>query len=204
MPKPSRRAQGRFGRHLWGFASGLMPRLEGRIGTAGAIRWMARHMPEYDRAFAKLGPLRCHLACVVASLLNGCEYCGYGHARALQLYYFRERGKLFPLDEHQLIALSHVGNQELHLRLSQALTDAGMADDIALVQRLYALKFEGAAVRSTEDRKLQYLIQIFDMLNACGAEQRIPFDEEKDPISQDAALKERYDQARQQQRPARA
>jgi hypothetical protein len=41
------------------------------------------------------------------------------------------------------------------------------------------------------------------VLNACGVEQRIPFDEEKDPISQDTALKERYDQARQQQRLAR-
>jgi hypothetical protein len=200
--RKSRWAQGRFGHHLWGFASALMPRLEGRMGTEGAIRWMARHMPEYDRALVKMGPLRCHLACVVASLLNGCEYCANGHTRALQLYYFRERGVLFPLDENELTALSHVGSQELHTRLEKALTDAGLAEEIALVRRIRALKFEGAAARSAEDRRLEHLIQMFDVLNACGVDQRIPFDEEKDPISQDTALQERYDQARQQQRPA--
>ncbi len=189
-------ALGRFGRHLWGFSPALMPRIVERLGPVGALRWMARNMPQYDKAMEKLGPLRCHLACVAASLTNGCAYCAYGHARPFLLYYFRDHGALFPLDEHGLIGLSHVADEELNERLEQALSQAGLPQEIEMVRRIRALKLDGDLPRSEEDRHLAHLIQMFDVLNACGIERLVPFDDGHDPISKDTELKARYAQAR--------
>lgn len=187
---------GRIGRQLWGFAPILMPRIVERLGPVHAVRWMARNMPEYERILKLMGPIRCHLACVAASLLNGCAYCAYGHARPIQLYYFRNTGKLFPLDEHELIALSHVADEELTTRLEQALETAGLREEIAMFRRLRALKFGGAIPESDDDRRLLHLIRMFDVLNSCGIDRLVPWDDAHDPVARDKALQERYAQAR--------
>lgn len=187
---------GQIGRRLWGFAPVLMPRIVERLGPVGALRWMARNMPVYERTLKEMGPIRCHLACVVASLLNGCSYCAYGHARPIQLYYFRDRGALFPLDEHELIALSHLEDRELNTRLEQALEAAGMREEIALFRRLRALKFGEAAPESEEDRRLLHLLQMFDVLNSCGIDRLVPWDDAHDPVYRDKELQARYAQAR--------
>jgi hypothetical protein len=187
---------GQIGRHLWGFAPVLMPRIVERMGPVGAVRWMGKNMPEYERILKTMGPIRCHLACMVASLLNGCAYCAYGHARPIQLYYFRDRGALFPLDEHELIALSHVEDQELSSRLEQALEAAGMREEISLIRRLRALKFDGAVPESEEDRRLVHLLHMFEVLNSCGIDRLVPWDDAHDPVYRDKELQARYAQAR--------
>ncbi len=203
LEKLSAWALGRIGYRLWGFAPVLMPRIVERLGPLGALRWMGANMPRYERILKEMGPIRCHLACVVASLLNGCAYCAYGHARPIQLYYFRERGALFPLDEHELIALSHLSDQELITRLEQALEAAGMREEIAMFRRLRALKFDGAAAETEEDRRLLHLLYMFDVLNSCGIERYVPWDDAHDPVYRDKALQERYAQARLDASPPR-
>jgi hypothetical protein len=143
-----------------------------------------------------MGPIRCHLACVVASLFNSCAYCAYGHARAMELHYFRENGRLFPLDEHELIGLSHVEHGEAQARLERALQAAGMAEEIPMVQRIQAMKLESALPISEEDKRLAHLVEMFNVLNSCGIDNQVPFDNAHDPINRDAAIQARYAEAR--------
>ena len=36
-------------RRLWGLTAGLMPVLVDRLGAFGALRWMVRNLPRYER-----------------------------------------------------------------------------------------------------------------------------------------------------------
>src|SRR5262245_32356633 len=129
-----------LGRQLWGFSPRLMPEIVGRLGPLGALGWFAANMPRYERTLHVLGPLRTHLLCLDISLLNGCPYCIYGHAYAFELHYLKERGRLFPLDEHEIVALHRLEPNLLSQRLDDALQAAALAEEIPLLDRLQALR----------------------------------------------------------------
>ena len=85
-------------RMMWGFPPRMIPVIVESLGPARGVLWFAVNMPRYLWTLYVLGPVRTHLACVVISLYNGCTYCAFGHAYALELLYLRERKRVFPLD----------------------------------------------------------------------------------------------------------
>jgi len=184
-------------RRMWGLPVALMPVLVDRRGPLGAIRWMATNLPRYERMLKDLGPIRGHLVSAFVSMLNGCYYCAFAHARAFQLYYFKERGALFPMDEHQMVDLVVLPDQEVLARLEQAFAAGQMPEATQLFSRLVELKFRGAVPSGAEDAYLQHSIQMFEVLNFCGISQDVPLDVgPHDPINKDQDLKNRYAQAR--------
>src|SRR5262245_46132689 len=181
-----------LGRKLWGFSPRLMREIVGRLGGLGALGWFVAHMPRYERTLKVLGPLRTHLLCSGISLRNGCAYCTYGHAYAFELHYLRERGRLFPLDEHEIVALHRLEPARLAQRLTEALQSGALEEEIPLLRRLLALS-EGHDEGSEEhDRRLRHLLRMFAVLNTCAIESNVAPDEAHDPINKDRALRERY------------
>ncbi len=184
---------------IWGAPPFLLPQIVEHLGPFGALSWFAKNLPEYEAILKDWGPLRTHLLCVEASLLNGCSYCVHAHAYAFQLHYFRDKGRLFPLDEHQLIALRDGSDAELRDAVKAALVAGQMPEEEALFDRLWRLKLEGEPADDT-DRRIGHLLKMFEMLNFCGINSRTPFDHAHDPINKDAELKLRYAEARLSQR----
>lgn len=191
-------------RKLWGLPPGLIPVLVDRLGAFGALRWLARNLPTYEKMLKEMGPLRGHLVATFISMLNGCYYCAYAHARSFELYFFKVRQALFPLDEHQLVDLIALPDQEVKARLEAAFQSAQLPEGPPLFTRLVQMKYGGggeAEPAGAEDRYLRHAIQMFEVLNFCGISQAVPLDGAHDPINKDSDLKARYAQARLERRP---
>ena len=182
-------------RSKWGVPAVIMPIIVKNLGPFGALRWLAKNLPKYERAIVDLGPLRANLICAIASLMNGCSYCTYAHGRAFELYYFEKHDKLFPIDDHQLISLIPLTDEAVRAELEHALREAGLPEEVEIFHRLYALKLENATPRADE-AFLVHAIRMFDTLNYCSIDSQIAIDEAHDRINKDDKLKARYAEAR--------
>jgi hypothetical protein len=192
-----------YARLSWGFQPLLLDVIIERLGGIGAAKWMVQYLPRYESILKRLGPSRGHLLCAFASLLNGCPYCTYAHGRALNLYFFRDQGRLFPLDEDELVQLSGLPDPEMLARANETLEQAGMAADKLMLQRLWAIKFEGDTPKNELDSDVHHAVAMFDVLNACALVANTPRDDAHDPIRKDRALVERYEAALKQRRAAK-
>jgi len=172
-----------------------MPVIVQQLGPLRATRWMAANIPKYEKAVEELGPTRANLMFAIASLLNGCAYCVYAHGHAFQLHYFQQHGKLFPLDDHQLINLIPQPDDVVRAELVNALNEAGLSDEIELFNRLYALKLEGLDP-TPEDAHLVHAIEMYDFLSFCAIESQSAFDDADARITKDQSLESRYAEAR--------
>ncbi len=183
-------------RVLWGDPPFLIEEIVDHLGAGGAIKWFARNLPSYEDTMKRWGPLRTHLLCVEASLLNGCSYCIHAHAYAFELHYFKQTDALFPLDEHAIIALRDKPDEELKRALNEALHQSKVAGEAELFELLFSQKFSTAPPASDAEVRIRHLLQMFEMLNFCGIDRRVPFDHAHDPINKDRELKLRYAEAR--------
>ncbi|MBA2310192.1 MAG: hypothetical protein H0W01_13105 [Pseudonocardiales bacterium] len=179
-------------KRLWGFPPLLMPVLADQLGPLRAVRWFLWNMPRYERTLKAFGGFRTHLLSTTISLINGCRYCTFGHAYALQLIYLRDHGELFPLDEHAMTELRGVGPDELRRRLVEALQQAGMDTEVPWVDRLIALVTGRRKPAGHDEGRLMHLVRMFGVLNGCGIAGDVLPDQAHDPINTDDALKERY------------
>jgi hypothetical protein len=179
----------------WGHCADIMQFIVKDLGPFGALRWLLANLPTYERSIVEMGVVRSHLAFTVASLLNGCAYCTYANGRAFELHYFEQLGRLFPLDEYAIVALADLPDGDLREKLVAALTEAGLAEDIAMCDRIFALKLEGATPRP-EDRYLVHAIRMFDMLNKCAVEWQVGIDDAHHDVNREVGLKARYAEAR--------
>ena len=181
---------------LWGSPPLLLPEIVEHLGAMGALGWFAKNLPRYELLMKKWGPLRTHLLCIEASLLNGCSYCIHAHAYAFQLHYFRREGRLFPIDEHGVIALRAQKDDALRSIWKDTLAHAGLDDECVLFDRLWRLKLEGETPRDEVSSGIHHILNMFEMLNFCGMSAQTPFDHAHDAINKDEALKKRYAEAR--------
>jgi alkylhydroperoxidase family enzyme len=179
-----------LGRSLWGFPPRLMAALVDRGGALRTLAWFAANMPRYELTRRALGALRTHLITTSISLVNGCEYCAFGHGYAMELIYLREHGTLFPRSVDELLALRRHEPDEIRAELADALEAAGLPDEVPWIERAIALT-AGTAQPTANDARLTHLVAMFALLNgtgiACGTEP----DEAHDPVNKDVALKER-------------
>lgn len=185
-----------LGRRLWGFPPRLMPVIVGRLGAVRALLWFAGNMPRYERTLRVFGPLRTHLLAVAISLANGCRYCTFGHAYALQLTYLRARDALFPLDEHAITGLHRLSPDEIRGRLIAAAEQAGLDDEGPWIDRTLELTTGARQPTEPDDARPAHLVRMFGVLNACGIAGNVEPDQAHDPANRDHALRDRYAQLR--------
>jgi hypothetical protein len=180
-----------LGKRLWGFPPRLMAHIVAELGPIGALTWFASNMPRYERTLRALGPIRTHLACTVISLYNGCRYCSFGHAYALELHYFKERGKLFPVDAREMSEWLGLEPGELRDRLVNALQRAELHVEVLWVDRTLALVSATQRPMDRDEARIAHLVRMFRLLNSVGIAGDVEPDEAHDPINKDHALKAR-------------
>lgn len=178
-------------RALWGFTPRVMEFVVADLGPGPAVRWMTAHMPRYQRTLSVLGPVRTHLACLVVSLLNGCRYCAFGQAYALELLYLRERGVLFPVDAAALAEWVDLPVEEQRSRLRAVLEEAGMHSEVVWAGRVLDLASGTHPPIDATETRIAHLVEMIGQLNRVGIAHGIAPDEAHDPVNKDAALRAR-------------
>jgi hypothetical protein len=179
-------------KRLWGFRPRLMPVIVENLGAARALGWFACNMPRYEWTRRTFGPFRTHLLTTAVSLVNGCRYCTFGHAYALQLTYLRDRDDLFPLDEHTITALLRLSTADIRDRLVNAAQSAGLGSEVPWIDRTFALAVGTQQPVDRDDSRLAHLVRMFGVLNACAIAGDVVPDEAHDPANRDRALKDSY------------
>jgi hypothetical protein len=187
-----------LGQRLWGFPPLLMPALVERGGGLRTLAWFVRNMPRYERTRRELGPLRTHLLATTVSLVNGCEYCAFGHAYAFDLIHLRDRGTLFPLSTDGIVALRGLDPADIRARLADALTEAGLPEELPALDRLVALSSGDAEPTGPDDARLAHLVAMFRVLNDTGIACGVTPDEAHDPVNKDSRLKHELHRLRSQ------
>lgn len=178
-------------RALWGFTPRVMAHLVADLGPLRAVRFMTVHMPRYQRTLQVLGPLRTHLACLAISLVNGCRYCAFGQAYAVELLHLRDRGALFPVDALTLSTWIDLPAEELRGRLHLLLEAAGLHAEVLWVDRTLDLTTCAQQPIDAEEARIAHLVVMIGQLNRVGIAHGIEPDEAHDPVNKDTALRTR-------------
>ncbi|MGH3568827.1 MAG: hypothetical protein ACRDRH_22935 [Pseudonocardia sp.] len=181
------------GNRLWGFPPRLMAPIVGQLGPLRALWWFVWNMPRYERTLKSFGGVRTHLLCVTISLINGCPYCTFGHAYALELAYLRDHGRLFPLGEHAIGSLLGLTPAMIRHRLVTAMKLAGLHVEVRWLDRTIMLALaEDQRPTDRDDVRIAHLVRMFGVLNSVGIASRPAPDEAHDPLNKDSDLKLRY------------
>ena len=170
-------------------------------GISGLIKWGRATQAAFDHIATKLGLEEAHLVAAFASFFNGCDYCSWGHLFALNLIYLERTGKLYPVDEEEVLELMRRGDsavfEELRLRLGEH------PEHLRLLLRQQELRtLEGGPV-SEEDKIIVSSITLFEWVNECSIVVNAPAPP-MDPIAKKKALLARYEALRAPQRAERA
>ncbi|MEJ8280992.1 hypothetical protein [Pseudonocardia spirodelae] len=184
------RVVGRACTALWGHTPGVIPAMVDAMGSGPALRWFALNFPRLLVTLHVLGPVRTHLAGLTISLVNGCAYCAYGRAHALELIHLRDRDRLFPLDAHTLAGWHGLPPRELRRRLRAVLEEAGLHAEVLWVDRTLALLDGGAPIDSAE-RRIAHLCRMVGTMNAIAVAAGTVPDGAHDPVGKDTALRAR-------------
>lgn len=179
-------------RLMWGFPPRMIPFIVESMGTARGLHWFMVNMPRYLWTLYVLGPVRTHLACVVISLHNGCTYCAFGHAYALELLYLRDRDHLFPLDARTIASWLGLEPRLLGARMRGVLEQAGLHVEAIWVDRILALATGEQQPVDADEVRLARLVPIVGLMNTVAIANCVEPDEAHDTINKNTALKERY------------
>lgn len=185
-----------IGRKPWGFPPLLMPFIVDQLGPMRAILWFLRNMPRYERTLKALGPLRTHLACVAVSLHNGCRYCTFGHAYAVELHYFQQHNRLFPVDAATIATWIGLPMADLRNRLRSTLEQAGLQVEVLWVDLALTMTDGRQGPMDRNEGRIAHLVRMFAVLNAVGIAGKVPLDEAHDPLNKDIELKSRLAELR--------
>jgi alkylhydroperoxidase family enzyme len=183
-------------RALWGFTPRMIPHIVARLGPGVALAWFATNMPRYLWTMHMLGRLRTHLAAVAISLHNGCTYCAFGHAYALELIYLRDFGRLFPVDAHTLAGWQGLTTRELGSRLRRVLQEAGLHVEALWVDRTLALARGEHRPVDEDEARIAHMVAMIGRMNRIATEAGVEPDEAQNPINKNAALKARHAELR--------
>lgn len=169
-------------------------------GGFTSLKWFISHMPRYEKILKKYGPLRTHFLATEISVLNGCAYCIYGHAYALQLHYFRQYNTLVPLDEHEFLAMANASQPDKINQLRGLLNDSELTHEKHDFEEMLSLYSSESQVQGELSSDIYHLIVMFRFLNLCGIQGCTNPDGPHDPINKDLALQSEYAIARSDSR----
>ncbi|GAA5134085.1 carboxymuconolactone decarboxylase family protein [Pseudonocardia adelaidensis] len=183
-------------RAMWGFAPRMIPHVVRNLGPGRSVLWFAANMPRLLWTMHVLGPVRTHLAAVTISLHNGCTYCAYGHAFALELVYLRDRGRLFPVSARTLATWQDLPPRELAQRMRRVLQEAGLHAETLWVDRTLLLATGVTRPVDADEARIAHLVRMLGRMNRIAVEAGIEPDEAQNPLNKNTALKLRYTQLR--------
>jgi alkylhydroperoxidase family enzyme len=183
-------------RAMWGFPPRMIRPMVASMGTAGGLRWFTVNMPRCFIAQRTLGPVRAHLAIVLISLNNGCTYCAFGHAYALELLYLRDHDRLFPVDARTIAGWTDLEPRRLTERLRAALEQAGLHSEAVWADQVLALATGDQHPVDADEVRVANLVRIVGEMNEVAIAHAVQPDQAHDAINKDAALKRRHEALR--------
>jgi hypothetical protein len=179
-------------RQLWGFSPAVIAGVVQDKGPLRSLLWFIANMPRYLTTMRVLGPVRTHLACATISLNNGCAYCAFGQAYALELIYLRDTGRLFPLDVNTLSEWLDLEPRQLGAQLRGVLREAGLHSELVWVDLTLAFAAGEQQPIDDDEVRLAHLVRMISEMNriadAIGA---VP-DGAQDAVNKDVGLKARH------------
>ena len=181
-----------FCRQMWGFSPAVIAGVVQDKGPVGSMLWFLANMPRYLMTLRVLGPVRTHLACATISLNNGCAYCAFGQAYALELIYLRNTGRLFPLDVRLLSDWLDLEPRLLGARLRSVLREAGLHSELVWVD--LTLAFAAGEQQPIDDAevRLAHLVRMIGEMNRIADATGAQPDGAQDAVNKDLALKARH------------
>ena len=179
-------------RWMWACSPTMIPSLVRSRGAVRGLWWFARNMPRYLVTLRVMGALHTHLACVAISLHNGCTYCAYGHAHALELIYFRDRNRLFPVDAATLARWQGLPPRRLAEKLRGVLEEAGMHAEALWVDRILGLARGEQQPFGPNEKRLAHLVGMVGVMNAAAMECEVVPGEAMDTVNKDSDVKGRH------------
>ncbi|MEM9135255.1 MAG: hypothetical protein AAF962_26250 [Actinomycetota bacterium] len=185
---------------VWGVRANVMDDVVAAYGTVRSMWWFGRSMSRYDKIMAEWGPIRTHLVVTTLAMVSGCRYHTVGHGSAFQLHYFAAAEAaghdwVFPLTDDDLLALVGADADTIVSVLDDALTEAGLPDEVPWLSRLLRVRETGKAT-DADDKRLRHLVKMFDRLIVVAKAASTEPDEAHDPINLDHELRDRYARAR--------
>jgi alkylhydroperoxidase family enzyme len=182
-----------FTKLRWGYRARLMASSVAHFGPIKAVAWLSWNIARYERTRARFGPVRTHLICTTISIINGCEYCTYGHGYALELAYLRRYERLFPLSEAQLVELRHESPAMIRHRLVEAVLAAELHHEVHYLERTISLALGDARPTDRDEVYIAHLVRMFRVLNGVAIDYGIEPDESPTPMNKDHLLRRRYE-----------
>lgn len=179
-------------RQLWGFSPRMIASIVESKGAGPALAWFMVNMPRYLLTMHVLGPIRTHLACAAISLHNGCVYCAYGQAYALELLYLRDRDRLFPLDVRTLADWIDLEPRRLAVQLLVVLQEAGLQEEIAWVDVTLAIADGTQLPIDRDEVRIAHLVTMISEMNRIATGAGVAPDGAHDSVNKDAVLRARH------------
>ncbi len=189
-------ALGGICRVMWGFPPRMIPYIVAWRGTARGLLWFMVNMPCYLWVLYAIGPVRTHLACIVISLYNGCRYCAYGHAYALELIYLRDHDRLFPVDARTIAGWYELETRRIAAQVRVVLQEAGMHVEAMWSDRILGLASGEQYPIDRDEARLMHLVRIVGLMNTVAIANSVEPDEAHDTVNKNRPLKLRYAQLR--------
>lgn len=193
----------RFVRYMSQRESGFIATFDEEIirqfGFAEALKAMTQMGKSWKKLANKFGEHHAHIIASYASLWNGCGYCVHGHMYAYNIEYYGKTGKLFPIDENDLIGhMSDKDNQIIDWICDQLAGDEHR-DLRRQLRRLHDFrlmdKLPERKALETEDDYLLLACSLYSFVNECSIVVEAPAPA-MGPIAKNLDLVARYDSAR--------
>jgi hypothetical protein len=179
-------------RQLWGFSPAVIAGVVQDKGPLRSLMLFIANMPRYLTTMRVLGPVRTHLACATISLNNGCAYCAFGQAYALELIYLRDTGRLFPLDVNTLSDWLDLEPRQLGAQLREVLREAGLHSELVWVDLTLAFAAGEQQPIDDDEVRLAHLVRMISEMNRIADAIGASPDGAQDAVNKDVRLKARH------------
>lgn len=189
-----------FCEQLWGFEPNFIRPFVHQKGSVRSLFWFVTNMLKYEGILEKWGPVRTHFLTTALCTLNDCRYFAFGHAFSLELAYLKQTGRLFPLNERQLVELCGRSEAAILDNLEQALEMAQLSGEILGLQRMVELRHQRDLAATQQDRDLVHLTKMFAVLSVCGLQNDIRPDQAHAAINKNRSMRDRHFALRQNER----
>jgi hypothetical protein len=173
-------------------------------GIKGFWKWGQTTQNIFIEICKHFGEENGHLMASFASFWNGCDYCAYGHMLAHNLHFFERTGKLFTIDEEDILPLMRMKDAEVMGELRQRLSGSpDFARKLELIERKNYLRLEEGPADGPDDKMLLKCIALYEWVNECSIVVGAPAPP-LGPIAKKKDLHKRYLEALKPERAKRA
>jgi hypothetical protein len=171
-------------------------------GVRGYLRWAKSAFTLFELLDKRFGVVESQMLIAFAAMWTGCRWCSIGHTLSGNLELFKREGELGPLDEHRIVDLQMMKDQELLEELLRRFSGPRWEKLNHLIQRQYLLRTGQVEEQSPDDELLQATNIIWEWVVECSIT-AMDVDPDVIPpqtsIGKDRKLLERYYEARRQQ-----